>query len=381
MRGGSGGLHARAGLSDVALTTFDTPRGSVLASTVEATAVDLVGYMGRAGGVDRVAGMLGVLAEQMDPGLLVDAARSVSVRWAQRLGYLLEFIDAGDRCGPLKDHVRQHARNYTRLLPSAPASGRGPRVRMATVRQRARRAGSVIPRDYVTAWRASAPWVEDAQVEQDLVISRALVEMFSHPLLARSLAFRGGTALYKLYLTPPARYSEDIDLVHVTAGPAGAVMDAIQATLNPWLGKPGWRQTQGRVTFRYGFASGGAPPMPMRLKVEINTREHVAVLGHAERRLSVRSRSFDRTGSIRTFELDDAGDAVARRTSARGARPLRPDAGSRRRPLIQSALCRRSAPTWPGEASTLPRDALRISTASSATRDSVRHERPACGWA
>ena len=58
----------------------------------------------------------------------------------------------------------------------------------------------MIPRDYVTAWRATAPWVEDAQVEQDLVISRALVEMFSHPLLARSLAFRGGTALYKMYL-------------------------------------------------------------------------------------------------------------------------------------------------------------------------------------
>ena len=65
----------------------------------------------------------------------------------------------------------------------------------------------------MTAWRANAPWVEDAQVEQDLVISRALVEMFSHSLLARSLAFRGGTALYKLYLTPAARYSEDIDLV------------------------------------------------------------------------------------------------------------------------------------------------------------------------
>ena len=69
----------------------------------------------------------------------------------------------------------------------------------------------MIPRDYVTAWRATAPWIEDSQVEQDLVISRALVEMFSHPVLARSLAFRGGTALYRLYLTPAARYSEDID--------------------------------------------------------------------------------------------------------------------------------------------------------------------------
>lgn len=163
----------------------------------------------------------------------------------------------------------------------------------------------MIPRDYVTAWRTTAPWVEDAQVEQDLVIGRSLVEMFSHPVLARYLAFRGGTALYKLYLTPAARYSEDIDLVQVEAGPAGAVMDAIQAALNPWLGKPRWKQTQGRVTFRYGFESGGAPPMKMRLKVEINTREHVAVLGYTERAFSVRSRWFERTASIRTFELDE----------------------------------------------------------------------------
>ena len=163
----------------------------------------------------------------------------------------------------------------------------------------------MIPRDYVTAWRAMAPWVEDAQVEQDLVISRALVDLFSHPLLARSLAFRGGTALYKLYLTPAARYSEDIDLVQVEAGPAGAVMDAIQATLNPWLGKPRWRQTQGRVTFRYGFESSGTPTMRLRLKVEINTREHVAVLGHAKRSFGVRSRWYARTARIRTFELDE----------------------------------------------------------------------------
>lgn len=163
----------------------------------------------------------------------------------------------------------------------------------------------MIPRDYVTEWRAAAPWVEDAQVEQDLVISRALAEMFSHPLLARSLAFRGGTALYKLYLSPAARYSEDIDLVQMEAGPAGTVMDAIQATLNPWLGKPRWKQTRGRVTFRYGFESGGAPPLKMRLKVEINTREHVAVLGYTTRLFSVQSRWFERTARIPTFELDE----------------------------------------------------------------------------
>lgn len=71
----------------------------------------------------------------------------------------------------------------------------------------------MIPHDYITSWRPQAPWVQDIQVEQDLVICRALVELFSNPVIAQSLAFRGGTALYKLYIKPPARYSEDIDLV------------------------------------------------------------------------------------------------------------------------------------------------------------------------
>ena len=32
----------------------------------------------------------------------------------------------------------------------------------------------MIPRDYITEWRSEAPWVQDFQIEQDLVISRAL---------------------------------------------------------------------------------------------------------------------------------------------------------------------------------------------------------------
>ena len=112
---------SRAGLADVPLCTFDNPRGTIAASTVEATAVDLVGYMDRAGGVDRVAGMLLELSEKMDPDLLVDAARSAPALWAQRLGFLLEFVGASDRCAPLMDHVRQRGHNYTRLLPSASA--------------------------------------------------------------------------------------------------------------------------------------------------------------------------------------------------------------------------------------------------------------------
>ena len=78
-------------------------------------------------------------------------------------------------------------------------------------------------------------------MEQDLIISRALVEIFSNAVLVGALAFRGGTALYKLYLTPPARYSEDIDLVQVAPGPAGPLMDGLRGVLDPWLGKARWK--------------------------------------------------------------------------------------------------------------------------------------------
>ena len=71
----------------------------------------------------------------------------------------------------------------------------------------------MIPRAHITHWRQIAPWPSDAQVEQDLVLSRAIVELFSDPHIASALAFRGGTALHKLVFETPGRYSEDIDLV------------------------------------------------------------------------------------------------------------------------------------------------------------------------
>jgi predicted nucleotidyltransferase component of viral defense system len=163
----------------------------------------------------------------------------------------------------------------------------------------------VIPRDYITAWRAEAPWTQDFQVEQDLVISRALVDLFSHPLLANSLAFRGGTALYKLYLKPAPRYSEDIDLVQTQAGPAGPMMDALREVLDPWLGKPQWKQTEGRVAFVYRFDSEDVPPLRLRLKVEANSREHFSVYGFTRVPFAVESRWFTGRADVLTYELDE----------------------------------------------------------------------------
>ena len=162
----------------------------------------------------------------------------------------------------------------------------------------------MIPFDYITEWRAEAPWVEDAQVEQDLVISRALVEIFRHPSLANSVALRGGTALSKLHLRPPARYSEDIDLVQTTAEPAGPMMNAVRAVLEPWLGKAKWKQGEGRITFYFRFAAESST-VPLRLKVETNTREHFALYGLRKEPFAVASRWFTGAGDIQTYALDE----------------------------------------------------------------------------
>ena len=115
----------------------------------------------------------------------------------------------------------------------------------------------MIPFDYITEWRATAPWVQDAQVEQDLVLSRALVAIFQAPTLASSLAFRGGSALYKLHLIPAARYSEDLDFVQTTPGPIGAVLDAVRGALDSWLGMPRRSIKEGGAV---GFSRGRRPP-------------------------------------------------------------------------------------------------------------------------
>jgi predicted nucleotidyltransferase component of viral defense system len=163
----------------------------------------------------------------------------------------------------------------------------------------------MIPRDYITEWRTQAPWVRDFQIEQDLIICRALVAIFGHRLLAKSLAFRGGTALYKLYLKPAARYSEDIDLVQVNAEPAGPLMTALREVLDPWLGKPQWKQTEGRVTFVYRLDSEDTPPLRLRLKVEINSREHFSVYGLTEFPFAVSSRWFEGEAGITTYSFDE----------------------------------------------------------------------------
>jgi len=163
----------------------------------------------------------------------------------------------------------------------------------------------VIPRAAITAWRRTAPWADDAQVEQDLVLSRTLVELFSRQAVAEQLAFRGGTALHKLYIAPPGRYSEDIDLVQTRAGPIGPVADEIRQALGSWLGVPRWSAGEGRFTLAYRFDTTFAPSVPMRLKIEINTREHFAVDGFVSRSMAVDNPWFSGRAELVTYTLSE----------------------------------------------------------------------------
>ena len=144
----SGCLSLHAGTSRTWLSRRSIRREEpFLVSTVEATAVDLVGYMHLAGGVNRVAGLLSELGEETEPGRLVEAARSASIPWAQRLGYLLDYVGAEDKAVLLREYVRERARNFAKLLPGRECGGRAAIHGLAVVRQRGHRAGSVIARD------------------------------------------------------------------------------------------------------------------------------------------------------------------------------------------------------------------------------------------
>jgi predicted nucleotidyltransferase component of viral defense system len=163
----------------------------------------------------------------------------------------------------------------------------------------------MIPRADIVAWRSHVKWKSDAQVEQDLILSRALVELFSQEFLATNLAFRGGTALHKLHLTPASRYSEDLDFVQIRAGPIGSVSDAIRKALDPFLGKPTWKQKQASFVLVYRMASEIPPIANLRLKIEINTREHFTVIGFEKRPFEVNSRWFSGRCELTTYDLNE----------------------------------------------------------------------------
>lgn len=132
----------------------------------------------------------------------------------------------------------------------------------------------MIPMMHIIAWSQTAQWAELRQVEQDLIISRAIVALFSDAELRSQIRFRGGTALNKLHFPVPMRYSEDIDLVRTEAGPIKHVLARIRHVLEPWLGKAAFDQSPVAPKLRFKVkAEDPGATAEIRLKLEINTAE------------------------------------------------------------------------------------------------------------
>jgi predicted nucleotidyltransferase component of viral defense system len=163
----------------------------------------------------------------------------------------------------------------------------------------------MVPINAITQWRKQAPWLFQSQIEQDLVLSRALISLYQNTTIQETLAFRGGTALNKLFIKNPARYSEDLDFVQIKDEPIGELLSAIRNSLNPWLGQANWKQSERSVRLIYRFQSEDQPPVSLRLKIEINTIESFTLFGHEQKKYSMDNQWFSGEAAIRTYCLEE----------------------------------------------------------------------------
>lgn len=162
----------------------------------------------------------------------------------------------------------------------------------------------MINRASIIQWRAQAPWHTNEQVEQDLIICRSLIAIFSDDYLASQLAFRGGTALHKLYLTPQSRYSEDIDLVQINAGPIKPIFSRLGEVLDFLYGKV-IKQKRYNNTMLFRIESEFPPIVPIRLKIEINCFEHFSELGLVKVPFSIDNSWFSGSCNLTTYALEE----------------------------------------------------------------------------
>lgn len=162
----------------------------------------------------------------------------------------------------------------------------------------------MIPRPFITEWQEHAPWKTFDQIEQDLIISRALVAIFSDVFLHENLAFRGGTALHKLYLHPAPRYSEDIDLVQIKPGPIKPIMQRLGEIID-FFEEPRRTEIRGhgaKALYRFTSEYGNTR---RRLKLEINCKEHFNVLDWVEFPFEINNGWYTGSANIRTYDINE----------------------------------------------------------------------------
>lgn len=162
----------------------------------------------------------------------------------------------------------------------------------------------MIPRAYITEWSSTVPWPTDEQIEQDLLLSRVLCEIYRDDFLSERLAFRGGTALHKLYLFPQPRYSEDIDLVQIHPEPIKPTIQTLQKRLT-FLGDASVQQKRDNNTLIYKVTAESDRSIVLRLKIEINCREHFSEMVYKTIPFEIKNGWYSDSCDIKTYEVEE----------------------------------------------------------------------------
>jgi predicted nucleotidyltransferase component of viral defense system len=161
----------------------------------------------------------------------------------------------------------------------------------------------MIPAAHITAWAAHAPWPNDSDIEQDLILSRVMVEIALHELLGPELALRGGTCLHKLHLSEPLRYSEDLDYVRSTEGGIGPYLDALRELVTGIGLEEHGREFSEQMVHMIFDTDATDGSRRIRIKIETNTREIKPCFDRVSHPYEVTSPWWSGKARLRTFEL------------------------------------------------------------------------------
>jgi len=160
----------------------------------------------------------------------------------------------------------------------------------------------MIPYNTITAWGTVHPWPSREQIEQDLLLSKAIINIFGNEKLAGELIFRGGTALHKLILPQPSRYSEDLDFVRSSAGGIGDIMKDLTE-----LGKKSGFTVKTRlgqfpkIYWRCKAQTG----RELSIKIEINTYERSPAFPLVIAKHRVNTEWYVGESSVRIFRNEE----------------------------------------------------------------------------
>lgn len=164
----------------------------------------------------------------------------------------------------------------------------------------------MLPKAHIDQWKLYSPWRQDEFVEQDLILSRLLIELYSSKIISENLVFRGGTALHKLFLKIPYRYSEDLDFVQIKVGDIGTILTEIRKIIKHIIPKtPKYMKSKSNNTLIYSYDAENPPNPKMKIKIEINTREHFAIDGIRNLKLECKSDWFTGSADIATFSTEE----------------------------------------------------------------------------